>query len=584
MTKSRKKAPRVQLPYLIRDRQYLRENGDLLLATPLQTHTALDDGSFQDGPVHQRVAIIDLDAKTRRLRAGAKFKPQGVGKTVSCYDLSGTRLEPDANPEDFETDSFFQVSTFATVLKVLDFFEGPEILGREIAWAFPSEQLLVVPRAGEMENAYYDRASGSLQFFQHQGEDGFRIYTALSHDIVAHEATHAVLDGIAPDLYNAITPQSLALHEALADVAAITQTLLNKMVVFSLHAISSAATDPYEALSKIAEEFGTDTRRDAGIGERGGFLRRMKNQRTLAPEDTGVDEFGDPNYPDPTSPHALSEVLSGAIYAVYEMRMRNTKRGGGWGTVSLEDIFLPAARRVSRIVFRALDYLPPGDASFADYGRAFLAAARTTYKRPQKEQEWLIDEFVRRRIVDGSGELSGLGAPQLDLQQADFEQLLASEAALQQFAETNRAQLGIPKKRKFTVMPPVIAARSFGDKRAQKRNEEIMFRFRWQENETHDLGTGLPRRWAIPHGTTMVVERGSGKVLSCLTTDTNPRRAAERRALLKRWANEGRLMTAKAALGPDGMPLTEAVIIKSSKGVAQAEGGGRTLHITKEWL
>jgi hypothetical protein len=43
----------------------------------------------------------------------------------------------------------------------------------------------------------------------------------LSRDIVSHETGHAIIDGVAPDLYNAVTPQSLALHEAMADLAAL---------------------------------------------------------------------------------------------------------------------------------------------------------------------------------------------------------------------------------------------------------------------------------------------------------------------------------------------------------------------------
>ena len=464
----RKKAPSVNLPYLIRDRQYLREDGDLLLATPLQTFSALDDGSFRDGPVHPRVAIVDLDANTRRLRSGASFQPQGIGKTVSCYDLSQTRLEPEFKPEDFETDSFLQVNPFATILKTLDFFEGPEMLGRTISWAFPSNQILVVPRSGEMKNAFYDRDLGSLQFFYHPAEGNYTVYTALSHDIVVHETTHAILDGVAPDLYDAVTPQSLAMHEALADVSAIAQTLLNEMIIFSIGAISSSSMDPLEALSRIAEEFGSDTRMSEGAS----FLRRMNNQRTLDPTDTSLDEFGWPNRPDPTDPHALSQVLSGAIYAVFEMRMQNTHRKNDGIGMQLEKVFCPAAHRVARIVFRALDYLPPGEASFVDYGRAFLAAARRTYKRPQKEQQWLIDEFVRRGIVDSPAELTSSQLPELDLKGMELGHILDDDTAISNFAETHRAQLGIPYGVEFEILKPVVAARSFGDRRASERSAE----------------------------------------------------------------------------------------------------------------
>lgn len=59
-------------------------------------------------------------------------------------------------------------------------------------------QLLVVPRAGEWANAFYERESRSLQFFYFSPSgESRRIYTSHSQDIVAHETAHAILDGIA---------------------------------------------------------------------------------------------------------------------------------------------------------------------------------------------------------------------------------------------------------------------------------------------------------------------------------------------------------------------------------------------------
>ena len=71
-----------------------------------------------------------------------------------------------------------------------------------------------------MENAYYERDSHSLQFFSFE-VDGKTVHTSLSRDIVAHETAHALIDGIDPDLYDALDPQSLALHEGIADLTAM---------------------------------------------------------------------------------------------------------------------------------------------------------------------------------------------------------------------------------------------------------------------------------------------------------------------------------------------------------------------------
>jgi hypothetical protein len=575
---------RVDLLHLIQDRQYLRDDGDILLATPVQTFSARDDGGFRDGPVHPRVAVVDLDAETNRLRPPTRFRPQAIGRTVSAYQLEGPPLDADSAIEDFEIDDFIRLNPFATVLKTLALFESPEILGRRIPWAFPSEQLLIVPRAGEMRNAFYDRSTGSLQFFYHHGAGGYTVYTALSHDIIVHETTHAILDGLHPDLYHASNPQSLAIHEALADLAAITQTLLNDMIVFSLDSISSTNVDAFEALSLLAEEFGTDTR----VPEGASFLRRLKNKRVLSLDDDSADELGLPNRSDPADPHALSQVLSGAVYAVFEMRMRNTKRSGDFLS-GLEDVFLPAARRVARIVFRAIDYLPPGEASFIDYGRAFLNASAATYKRPQLEARTLAAEFVRRGIVSEPSELETAPHPGFAIDPGELDRLAADGQALETFARRNRAALGIPAGVDFETLVPAHARRALKSNPGVKTKRETIFRFRWRETETHDLGPSLPKTWSAARGTTLVVDE-SGDILSLLTTDPGhaagraaPDRASARSAMLKRWASEGRLVSETEAVGPDGRPRSDVVLMKIEGGAARAEGGGRTLHIARDF-
>ena len=101
-------------------------------------------------------------------------------------------------------------------------FEEGDTLGRRLNWGFNGPQLLIVPVAGEWANAFYEREAHCLQFFYFNSQQaGQRVYTALSHDIVSHETGHAILDGIAPDLYHSITPQSLALHEGIADLVAL---------------------------------------------------------------------------------------------------------------------------------------------------------------------------------------------------------------------------------------------------------------------------------------------------------------------------------------------------------------------------
>jgi hypothetical protein len=47
------------------------------------------------------------------------------------------------------------------------------------------------------------------------------VFTALSHDIIAHQTTHAVLDGLHRRYAETTSVDSLAFHEAFADIVAL---------------------------------------------------------------------------------------------------------------------------------------------------------------------------------------------------------------------------------------------------------------------------------------------------------------------------------------------------------------------------
>jgi len=59
----------------------------------------------------------------------------------------------------------------------------------------------------------------------------------LSHDIIAHQTSHAILDGLRGGLLEAGLPDKAAFHEALAEIVAI-------LSAFSMDGIVSYALDP----------------------------------------------------------------------------------------------------------------------------------------------------------------------------------------------------------------------------------------------------------------------------------------------------------------------------------------------------
>jgi hypothetical protein len=205
---------------------------------------------FLDGPVTKRVAVLDFDPETGALLPGVPFRPPPPGRVLGRYEI--------ADESDVYAPDFMRVSVFATVLKTMYMFEEEDTLGRPLVWAFDGPQSLVLPRAGKWPNAYYERDSRSLQFFYfpHSRNLEETVYTSLSRDIVAHETGHAILDGIAPHLYDAITPQSLALHEAIADLTAVLSAFRSNKLRKAVLGQTDGSIQDSTAFNSIAEEFG----------------------------------------------------------------------------------------------------------------------------------------------------------------------------------------------------------------------------------------------------------------------------------------------------------------------------------------
>lgn len=71
-------------------------------------------------------------------------------------------------------------------------------------------------------NAFYDRSG--LSFFEHTN-NGKITRTGISMDVVAHEAGHAFLDYIRPELFNPVFGEDSAFHESFGDCIAILTAL-----------------------------------------------------------------------------------------------------------------------------------------------------------------------------------------------------------------------------------------------------------------------------------------------------------------------------------------------------------------------
>ena len=301
-------------------------------------------------------------------------------------------------------------------------------LGRDIAWAsaVPADgplRLVVRPFGFKGKNAGYSREAGDLSFgYFNAGKKpaGFTlqnglICTALSHDIIAHETTHALLDGLRSAFLDPTNVDVPAFHEGFSDLVALFLHFTYVDVVEQAVREAGGNFTHGTLLTDIAREFGY-ARAKGGEAE---ALRSGVDVKGLAPFDSDVlpSKDGGPRvYDSKLEPHELGSVLVSAVFEAFATIVRRKTdrlyRIAGvdreaLGRESLNDALVKAiaqeasdvAGQFLNICIRAIDYCPPADMELGEYLRA-LITADGDLERTDKWgfREALMRSFRRRQI------------------------------------------------------------------------------------------------------------------------------------------------------------------------------------------
>src|SRR5256885_1130583 len=172
---------------------------------------------LRPGPISEYIEVIDVDP--------------GSGAAYAPVDLDAPALLATDGLQPSESDPrFHQQMCYAVVRKTIEHFE--RALGRKALWSSYRHttngkfcenyvpRLRIYPHALRQQNAYYSPQKKALLFgyFQTSAKDGRNtpgttVFTCLSHDIIAHETTHALLDGVHPRFNEPVNEDVLAFHE-----------------------------------------------------------------------------------------------------------------------------------------------------------------------------------------------------------------------------------------------------------------------------------------------------------------------------------------------------------------------------------
>lgn len=383
----------------------------------LRVYTQDPDASIHDAPL--TIARVPWEPVVPG-PGGALFRVHDENETrrevYSPVDLESPEvLRQQGLPASTADPRFAQQMTYAVAMTVYESFALA--LGRTPELPVGANgRLTIRPHFREEDNAYYDDVAARLDFgYVFATSDpggrlqrGAVVFTALSHDIIAHETTHALLDGMRPLFLLPTNPDVAAFHEAFADLIAILSRFRYRELVE--RAFADAPLDLSSTLlTEVARQWG----RSAGSGR--AALRRVALEAGAPDEPVARKHRYDPAKEE----HDLGAVLVAAVFdAMNRVFVRKTKHIRQLAATphapraSVTTLLAAEAQKLAgeflNILVRAVDYCPPVDLTFGEYLRAIVTADFVTVPDdPSGYREALVYAFRRYGIrVEGVADLS----------------------------------------------------------------------------------------------------------------------------------------------------------------------------------
>ncbi len=372
-------------------------------------------------PSHRPLRVYAVDPSVKRIEGAiatinVPYEPLLPGPIGHLFEVECADGDQRFSPLDLESPrilindglspavsspGFHQQMVYAVASSVYATFRSS--LGRQIAWGYDETN----PKAGPMRlklrphvasegaNASYIKADREIRFGYEKDLTlpGGKSFACLSHDIIVHEMTHALIDGIRSRFTIPTNADVLGFHEGLSDLVAVFHHFLYPDVLATQIRRVGPDVGRSSMLTQIAANFGFST-----IG----------SEAVRAAVDGEKKIVYDPNQ----EAHDMGRVLVTAVFEAFikifrrkserYLRLAGPQPVGFWSEDLIQILAAQAselARAMLHICIRAIDYCPPLDLELGEYLRAMITAdVNLVPDDPWGYRETLIECFADHGI------------------------------------------------------------------------------------------------------------------------------------------------------------------------------------------
>ena len=337
------------------------------------------------GPTGYRIKVVDYNATEQRVYVNDQAYESPTGELIDPFAPTGneTLLDRAYQARLLANPNFHAQNAYAIAMRTLGAFE--RALGRRVSWSTGGHQLHIAPHAFAQANAFYSEPDRALMFGYFRSTRGEHVFTSLSHDIVAHETTHAILDGLRSRFTEPSGPDQAAFHEGFADIVALLSIFSLPEVVAGAFGKDGATAVKGKTITLVAarklapasikKSILLGMAKEVGQALDAGERKALRRSVEITPDEGARMRQADDE-------HDRGEVFAAAMMNAFvdlwvdRIADLGKFKGGNYNLASVVEEGARLAGQLLNMAIRALDYCPPTDINFEQYVAALLTADR----------------------------------------------------------------------------------------------------------------------------------------------------------------------------------------------------------------